>query len=137
MKQFFRRVRYNYMWHNCLRLWKWVSTQWVKEKFSPDNVWDLKKRWLYMHPFKIIAGGKYLCFFCEHARRTFEVNIGNRPQPLGVDEKIWTKCDYCPGRLVDPDFFCGNTQYHHVHHPELFYAKLVQLNALREQRSKT
>ncbi|KKM64852.1 hypothetical protein LCGC14_1497140, partial [marine sediment metagenome] len=119
-----RRTRLERSWRDCQRLWKWVSKKWLEKH---RDVHNLKTIWFLRHPFKIRSGGEHKCFFCAYATKKWEENIGNRPPRT---EK-WTRCDYCPGRLVDSKFHCINAQYHYFNHPDLFCKEIERLNILR------
>lgn len=135
MQQLLHDRKLERVWRDCERLWKWVSIQRNKrsEAGRSSCVDDLKKRWFRCHPFKKRAGGINHCFFCAYAKKAFIANIGNRPRRL----EAWTHCDYCPGRLVDPNFNCANAAYSYQRLPSLFYKEITRLNILRKQQKGT
>ena len=133
MKRFFkRRTELERAWYDCERLWKWVSRKWLKQRAEGKyhtEVTHLKTRWFLRHPLKIRSGGINKCFFCVYANKEWRANIGNRP----LRTEGWRRCDYCPGRLVDPNFLCTNMQYNYCFLPNLFYKEIVRLNILRKR----
>lgn len=127
MRIFKRHTKLDRVWYDCERLWEWVSSQWVKKH---QEIVGLKARWFICHPFKIRSGGESHCFFCTHATKAWYANIGNRPERF----EEWTSCDYCPGKLVDPEFSCMDNIHHYRFHPDLFYEEIKRLNILRKQQ---
>ena len=94
----------------CLEQWDWVKAE--IEAGSKLSVEGLKSQWCKENGYEAIWG---YCFFCEQPRIDFD-------SPL---------CDNCPGRLVDPEFYCNNNKYHYEYQPLAFHAELVRLNKIR------
>lgn len=102
----------NQTWVLCLRMWRWVSKEWAKDKRRSVN--KLKRTWLKENGFgkvKIISD----CFFCDF-----------KPSENG--------CPDCPGKLADPSFSCCRQSHHYNHKPVEFYAELLRLNRIRKEK---
>ena len=99
-------------WKHCLQLWKWIAEE-IKAN-SELGVVELKSKWFKKHDFGHIWGA---CFFCGW--------VTENPDAAG--------CASCPGKLVDPEFGCGNPEYCHYNHPIKFYEKLLELDKKRKE----
>ena len=100
-----KKLSLNDTWEQCLKMWKWISRQWLNTKL---DALDLKGLWLEENGYgkrEIEAN----CFFCHSCHQD---------------------CNKCPGRLIDADFDCVDSDYTY-HKPRLFYAKLKQLDKIR------
>ena len=94
----------------CLEQWDWVKAE--IEAGSRPFVCKLKGQWRKENGFEDIY---YNCFFCEYAVQQFRGG----------------GCENCPGYLVDPEFYCGENEYHYEYKPLAFHAELVRLNKIR------
>lgn len=111
-----KKLTLNKTWSECLRMWKWVSAKWSKNKI----VYDLKQEWLNSHGYEdseLIDN----CFFCDYKRANACGDI--------------YLCK-CPAKKVDASFKCQYTPYDWQTNPLAFYRKLVALNKLRLKRKK-
>ena len=96
-------------WDLCLEQWDWIKAQ--IEAGSKLSVEGLKGQWCKENGFDGVLG---YCFFCEY------------------DKQFWGRdCVNCPGRLVDPKFYCCKGKYHYEYQPLEFHAELVRLNNIR------
>jgi hypothetical protein len=95
-------------------MWQWIAEVWLGG-YSGRVEW-LKYRWLRDN--NIRTNLRHACYFCEYAKKQFW---------LGID-----RCDCCPGRMVDGEFYCeGSNFYAWFKEPLAFYNKLLQLNEKR------
>jgi len=106
-------LTFDMAWDLCLKQWDWVKAQ--IEAGSKLSAITLKRQWCKENGFGGVHG---YCFFCEYAVQ----------QPR-IDSFCF--CDNCPGRLVDPEFYCNNKEYHYEYNPLAFHAELVRLNKIR------
>ena len=97
-------------WDLCLEQWDWVRAE--IEAGSKLSVIALKEQWCKENGYEDVRS---VCFFCEQPRIDFD-------SPL---------CVNCPGRLVDPKFYCCHSEYHFENKPLEFHAELVRLNKIR------
>jgi hypothetical protein len=97
-------------WKECIRMWKWISRQWLKPSHPGINA--LKRKWLETNGYEVFSIAEW-CFFCDFARGF---------------------CDYCPGREIDSNFSCTNGKYHYRIKPREFYQELKQLNKIRMKK---
>lgn len=104
-------MRYNLdkTWKLCLEMWAWIKKQ--IEAGSRLSVGDLKDKWAKDNGFENIW---LSCFFCAYAYKE------------GA-----TDCNNCPGHLIDPDFSCGNDEYHYKLKSLAFCQKLLELDKIR------
>ena len=108
-------------WTECLRMWRWIATK-VRKGNSLDvedlkeelDVEDLKEEWARAHGFELELEND--CFFCDY------------------DEEHKDDCTFCPGKKVDPEFDCRESDYHFSNKPIAFYNKLVALNRKRKAK---
>lgn len=111
-------------WKNCLRMWKWINTEWKPGMKSKE----LKEQWFE----KFWRDKKQIelhCFFCEyHIKHDSLGSIREADRPLSQG------CQHCPGVLVNKCFHCERKSYNWWG-PKTFYKKLLQLDAKR--RAKT
>lgn len=103
-------------WELCLQMWKWIAGQ-IKANPALD-VADLKGEWTKEHNFVDIDCN---CFFCQY--------------DTGKNEE-WEEdeCLQCPGRLVDPEFNCTNSEYHYFRLPIEFSEQLLELDKKRKEQ---
>jgi hypothetical protein len=102
----------NETWKNCLRMWKWIVEQIDDDTDNLCLTVCLKVDFLNKYHFKKEI--KSDCFFCEYD-----------------DSRNGDNCNKCPGFLVDPTFSCMDPVYGFHRNPQLFYKKLLRLNARR------
>ena len=102
----------NQTWDLCLQMWKWIAETYD----GTISVWALKQTWLNDNGFADIKlyGN---CFFCGY------------DSGCGFDSD--NPCRNCPGRLVDPDFYCAHPNYNFRDKPVEFYNELLRLNQIR------
>ncbi|MDD5381896.1 MAG: hypothetical protein PHG53_09720 [Phycisphaerae bacterium] len=90
-------------WYECLRMWRdIVHSGYFKEEWLEKSGYEDE---LYNN-----------CFFCEWAKQ-------HRGGGL--------TCDACPAKEIDAEFECGKEEYDYLFHPDLFLAKLEELNKIR------
>lgn len=94
----------NQTWTLCLRMWRWIA----KNKGRTVKCYRLKAKWLRVNGFKYVVAD---CFFCDFAQNN---------------------CKRCPGKLVDPNFDCGSSDYCYSKKPVAFYKELLRLNRIRK-----
>jgi len=98
-------------WEQSLAMWKHIAEH---ERLNSGNLSSevpaLKAQWMRDRNLRIYND----CFFCHYS-----LQLGD------------TRCRLCPGRLVDPEFDCENSEYDYIFNPHGFYAKLLELNAKR------
>jgi len=108
-------------WDFCLAQWEWIIETLLEH---PDSdVYILKRAWLRTVTDRSIDAA---CFFCEYQRQ--------RCVPIDEDNN-YTKshtCEGCPGRDVDENFNCVNSNYHHERYPFKFFLKLKELDTIRK-----
>lgn len=107
-----KRLTLNKTWELCLAMWRWIAEE--ARKGNTDTVHCLKSEWLSANGF----GGVDVaddCFFCEYTMR------GKGGEP----------CRLCPGKKVDPRFYCMTAAYDFEEEPIAFYNKLVAFNKKR------
>ena len=100
-----KRRTLNQTWVLCLRMWRWIAANWKEGA----NIYTLKEQWIHNNGF----GGTEIesdCFFCDFC----------------------IHCPACPGKLVDPDFYCENEKYDYETKPKTFYKELLRLNRIRK-----
>lgn len=111
------RLSLDKAWRRCLPMWRWMVERY--KSGATKSILDLKQQWFDTHEPDAMAT---LCYFCEYA--------GQNQFP----RKIVCKC--CPGALVDRTFTCYNSDYHYIHKPVKFLAKLESLNRIRLTKRK-
>jgi hypothetical protein len=89
-------------------MWRSIAKKWT----GRIPIWKLKARWLKANGFSadVIESN---CFFCD-------------------DGKDFFGCTRCPGKLVDRNFSCANTNYNYEEKPVAFYKELLRLNRIRK-----
>jgi len=97
-------------WELCLEMWPDLVAEWKK---TGKDIIVLKGNWMERKGFEDILND---CFFCHYA---------------GQDEYGGADCTNCPAILVDPGFDCKNSNYYYRDKPDLFLAKIVELNKRR------
>lgn len=103
-------------WKYCLQMWKDVADEY--EKYNQQIfVSDLKTQWIKNHGF-CLQNTWSDCFFCDYANRQKDTSC---------------KTD-CPGALVAPHFFCGNSAYNYSTKPRKFYQKLLRMDKKRRKK---
>ena len=106
-------------WKLCKQMWKYVAGE-VELRSTAEDVEVLKKIWLREHGFnpQDVAGN---CFFCEYSEQIIkEFDIG-----------VFSECDFCPGRLAEPAFYCGIDEYDYQNKPQAFYQEILRLDKIR------
>ncbi len=101
------KLSYNEAFFLCLKQWGDMIRE-IKKNPNELSVVTLKLSWCIKNGFK---GVRSYCFFCEFTHNADE------------------SCETCPGRLVDPEFCCGNLAYDYRSKPLLFYEKLLKLKS--------
>ena len=116
-------------WDLCLEQWDWIKAEieagsklskaltWLLLFLSSDvDVEGLKGQWCEENGFEGVHGD---CFFCEYVNQQPRIDFDS------------PRCDNCPGRLVDPEFYCEQSEYHYYYKPLAFHAELMRLNKIR------
>ena len=121
----------NKTWEECLKMWAWISRKSLKEEDADLLKYEYIKS-IGINPNTITLW--HNCFFCEYA-------VLRRPTKKEyTDNKAWyiygNGCRNCPGKLVDPDFDCRNSEYRYDKFPRKFYKKLKKLNKKRLSNKK-
>lgn len=109
----------NETWESCIAMWDMI----IKildaggclsdESGNPDI--DMLKEVLLAHGPNADAVSH--CVFCQYAEDNYD--------------GLWGFCGACPGRAVDPDFYCMDEEHNYYKKPHAFYAKLVEMNKIR------
>lgn len=102
-------------WAECLSMWKWI----VEQIENGTNLYRiaLKIAWLKKHEYDY-KKLEHKCFFCQYNK--------------DVKKPTVVRCSNCPAVLVDNEFYCMNSEYHHWEHPRKFYDKLLELDKQRK-----
>jgi len=113
-----KRLTLKTSWKKCLTQWAYVirARQYDRARGrEPRDVDSLKTKWLRTHGHET-KDFLFHCFFCEYNRRH------------------GSKCLACPGKKVDPGFYCSCPDYDYIEKPEAFYKKLCELNPYKEAK---
>lgn len=104
-------------WELCMEQWPWII-----EEIEADmgSVSHLKAKWVKRNGFKCVMAN---CFFCEYAHQR--------------DKQFYTKgdCKDCPGKKVDKNFDCENSEYHYTNDPIAFWHKIQEMNKIRTKEN--
>ncbi len=111
-----KRMSLKKTWTHCIPMCRWVSEQWIAGR---RDVSSLKQEWLRAHGFEVDGNDNGVlcnCFFCEYTTR------------FSGDANDYD-CAKCPGRLIDPEFWCLDTPSY-ASDPHGFYNRLRRLHRL-------
>ena len=107
-----KKLNLDETWSECLRMWRDIVPIWLNRMIC---IVDLKIQWLrengYEHEELYDD-----CFFCEWAKQQRGGSL---------------TCDACPAKKIDAEFGCRKEEYDYLLHPDLFLAKLEELNKIR------
>ena len=117
-----RRLTLDVTWTLCMKMWRWIAKQ--IRNGSERDIESLKADWLETHTKDWWIDNS--CYFCER-----------NEQQGGVSTlDCYGDCQYCPGKLVDIKFSCGDDEYHYLNFPLAFYAKLQKLHKIYKAKKK-
>ena len=108
-----KRLTLKTVWEECVKMWNALPEP-LPEGFG---IIIFKRKWINNSKWKD-ESIKIDCFFCEYSVR----HAGH--------------CRSCPGKLVDPEFMCGNAEYDYYSKPLAFRDKINELNKKRLAKSK-
>lgn len=100
----------NKIWSECRRLWEHIEEE--LRRCPWKSVGWIKQEWMEANGYGQTVAED--CFFCEFTR-------------------WWDRntCEYCPGKLVDPNFDCMHLDYNWYGEPVAFREEIERLNKLR------
>ena len=118
-----RKLSLDMTWTECLRMWKWISRQWLDPNHLGLSVGMFKRIWLENNGYPTHVDESMNCFFCRYA---------------GVTRNFVQDCTECPGALIDKTFRCSMEKYNYEQLPREFYQELRRLHKiyLRNRRLK-
>lgn len=96
------------IWSECIRMWHDCC---FNSRYKNLNIQAAKYNWLLDNGYEYVYSN---CFFCATTSR----------------------CETCPGVLVDKDFKCYNKAYSYETNRLAFYNKLLELNAIRMKKQR-
>ena len=104
------QVELNNIWKLTIKQWKWIASVYRQHKERSrmeHEIITLKHDWISEN-INADPGCEYVkyanCLFCKYSAEHYIKN-----------ENAISNCtDACPGRLIDSEFRCVNSEYHYI-----------------------